>query len=319
MTELRPYRPGDEAGIRDLFAACHGRPLAEDLRAWRYSPPGGRPAVIEVGVDAGRVVAHLAAIPVVLRRGGRSLPAALWADLMVAPDHRNLDLFLDMAESNRRRCAAAGLSLLFAFPNDKSYPVLKRMLGWTAVEEIDALEAPLAALSVPAAPAAVRVQPAAAFGPEHDALWERLRPAGAWAAERGAERLDWRYARRPQGRYAAWDARAADGRLLGWAATKVFAGPDGTVGDVLDLWAEPGADAALWAAALARFRAEGAATVSAWALRGTAPFARYEAWGLAPRGPRTHFAARWTADDAPEPLPGRGTDWIVAKGDSDVF
>lgn len=312
MPSPRPYRPGDEAGIRALFATCHGRELSAETWRWRYA---GAP-VLEVAEDAGRIVAHVGALPVALERGGESMKAGLWVDLMVHPDYRNLQLFLDMAESNRARCAAAGMKALFAFPNDRSYPVMKRMLDWNALEEIDALEGAIDSLKSP--PSAAKIEDAASFGAEHDALWTRLRPADAWASARGAARLNWRFRERPGAGYLAWNARGADGRLLGWAAAKVFDGPQGRVGDVLDLWAEPGADDALWSAALARFRAEKIAIVSLWALRADPLHARARAWGLTPSGPRTHFAGRWTDSKTAEPFPDAAR-WRVAKGDSDVF
>lgn len=317
MAELRPSRPGDEQGIRELFAVCHGRPLAEDVWRWRYRGQEGKPAIVDVAVDAGRVVAHLGSLPVSLSRGREKVPAGLWVDLMVHPDYRNLTLFLDMAEANRRHCAEAGAELVFAFPNDRSYPVLKRMLGWQPVEEIDALEAPLAGLKEP--PAAPRIEPVSAFDLEYDALWRKLRPEGALAGERSSAWLTWRYRRRPGARYEAWRARNKEGRLAGFLAAKVFDGPDGRIGDVLDFWSEDESSPGLWSAALGSFRAAGVKTVSAWALKESPLFARYTEWGLAPRGPRTHFAGRWTSDDEKAPFPARGRDWRVSKGDSDVF
>jgi len=311
MPELRPYRPGDEQGICELFAATHGRPLPLELWRWRY----GTKSIINVAADAGRIVGHVGALPVRLTRGAESVAAGLWVDLMVHPDYRNLGLFLDMAEANHRLCAENGVRLVFAFPNDRSYPILKRMLGWNAIEEIDALEAPLSALAAAGSGAA----PLSAFGAEHAALWRRLAPADAFAPERTPDFLKWRYRERPGRTYFAWEARDAKGALRGWLAANVFDGPQGKIGDVLDLCAEPDAADAVWSAASAHFRSNGVRTVSAWALKGGPDFARYVAWGLTPNGPRTHFAGRWTSPEEKAPFPSQGPDWFVSKGDSDVF
>ncbi|HXS99799.1 MAG TPA: GNAT family N-acetyltransferase [Elusimicrobiota bacterium] len=317
MPELRPYRPGDEQGIRELFAVCHGRPLPDDLWRWRYHGQGGIPAVVDVAVDGGRVVAHLGCLPTTLSRGREDLQAGLWVDLMVHPDYRNLTLFLDMAEANRRHCAVAGMKIVWAFPNDRSYPVLKRMLGWQSIEELDALEAPLAELRpLPVPP---RIEAVSAFDLEYDALWRKLRPAEALGGERSSAWLTWRYRRRPGGRYEAWRARNKEGRLSGFIAVKTFDGPDGKIGDILDLWSELESYHALWSAALAHFQAAGVKTVSAWATKESPLFERFTDWGLAPRGSRTHFAGRWTSDDEKAPFPARSRDWSVSKGDSDVF
>lgn len=317
MPELRPYRPGDEQGICDLFSTCHGRPLPLDVWRWRYAPQNGTAPVIEVAVEAGRVVAHLGTLPVTLQRGEEALSAGLWVDLMVHPDSRNLSLFLDMAEANHRHCAEAGLRLVFAFPNDRSYPVLKRMLNWNTIEDIDALEAPLSELKP--IPAETNIRKVSDFTSEYDDLWRRLRPDGAFVGTKTSAWLSWRYRQRPAGRYEAWCARNENERLSGWLVAKFFDAPQGRIGDILDFCAEPDSFDALWSTALTHFKTSGVQTISSWALRGSPLFQRFVGWGLAPRGPRTHFAGRWTSPNELAPFPARGEDWRVSKGDSDIF
>jgi hypothetical protein len=318
MPEIRAYRAGDEDGIRRLFETCHRRPLDPDVWRWRYaSRPEGNPATA-VAIDAGKVVGHVSALPVRLERGASAVRAGLWVDLMVHPNHRNLTMFLDMAEENRRLCAAAGIELLYAFPNNNSFPVLKRMLDWKDAGDILALEGALASLRRPEA-AGVETRTVEAFGPEFDDLWARIRPNDRLCGARGAERLGWRYRRRPAARYPAWAARDGTGRLGGFVVVKTFDGPSGRIGDVLDLWAVPGpAAGGLLKAAFDFFEREKVATVSAWALEGTAQYAVLNTCGLKPGADRTHLAGRWTAQAGPE-FPARHADWSLFKGDSDVF
>jgi hypothetical protein len=319
MPEIRAYRVGDEAGIRRLFEICHKRPLDLDVWRWRYARgPEGSPVTM-VAVDGGELVGHVSALPVRLERGSRAVKAGLWVDLMIAPSHRNLTLFLDLADADRRRCAETGVELLFAFPNGKSFPVLKRMLGWVDGGDIVALEGALSSLRPPKA-AGPQAETLADFGAEFDELWSRLRPQGRLCGAREAERLNWRYRARPRSNYPAWSVRGAPGRLEGFLVAKVFDGPQGRVGDILDFWTEPkGPSAAsLLTAAFDHFKKENVATVSAWALEGTAQRAAFEACGLAPGADRTHFAGRWTAEREPG-FPARHADWSLFKGDSDVF
>ncbi|MDD5657244.1 MAG: GNAT family N-acetyltransferase [Elusimicrobia bacterium] len=317
--EIRPGLASDETGMRELFAACYGREFPAELWRWQYlgSPEG--PAIVDVAVSGGRVVGHLASLPVRLQRGGESLAAALWMDLMIHPGHRGLELFLDLAEFHRRRCAAAGRAVFFAFPNDRSYPLLRRMLDWRTIHEIDALEAPLSELPpAPASDGQCTVERCSRFGEEFDEFWERVRPSGALGARRDAARLSWRYHSKPGADYETWCARDGQGRLRGWLALKLFSSPGKKmIGDILDLWADSdGARTELWSRALRSFRARKADLVSAWALSGTALEKDFRSWGLSHRGPRTHFAGRWTSDRAGAAFP---SDWDVAKGDSDVF
>lgn len=318
MPEIRASRDGDENGIRRLFEACHRRPLDLDVWRWRYAPqPHGTP-VTDVAVDGGEVVGHVSALPALLERGGDAVKAGLWVDLMIDPAHRNLTLFLDMAEANRRRCAEAGVELLFAFPNGKSYPVLKRMLGWQDAGDIMALEGKLSLLTRLAGGS--RAERVETFGAEFDELWSRVRPKVRLCGARGAERLDWRYRGRPRSTYPAWSSRDASGRLEGFLVAKTFDGPEGRIGDILDFWFDPAAAASggLLHAAFDHFQKEKVATVSAWALEGSTQRAALLSCGLAPGTDRTHFAGRWTAETGPA-FPAQHADWSLFKGDSDVF
>lgn len=314
MPEIRPLQAGDENGIRRLFETCHGRPLAADVWAWRYEGA----AMTEVAVDQGEIVGHVSALPVRLERGAKSLKAGLWVDLMIAPAYRNLTLFLDMAEANRRHCAAQGVEILFAFPNGKSFPVLKRMLGWQDCGEIMALEGKLSTLlCMEGGP---EIEPIDSFGAEFDELWSRIKPKDRLCGERGSARLNWRYRARPGANYPAWAARSASGRLEGFLVAKTFDGPSGRIGDILDFWFDSSRFAAdsLLNAAADHFEEKNAALVSAWALEGTPQRAALENRGLKPGGDRTYFAGRWTADSG-SVFPARHLDWSLFKGDSDVF
>ena len=319
MPEIRAYRPGDEAGILRLFETCHRRPLELDVWRWRYAGRSEGSPVTSVAVDGGELVGHVSSLPVRLERGARPVKAGLWVDLMIEPKHRNLTLFLDLAEENRRRCAETGVELLFAFPNNNSFPVLKRMLGWQDAADILALEGSLASLQRPATVGS-KIETLDEFGAEFDALWTRLRPHDRLCGARGSAHLQWRYRGRPRTSYPAWSARDASGRVIGFLVAKIFAGPQGRIGDILDFWTEPEGPAAgnLLMAAFDHFKQENVATVSAWALEGTPQRAQLEACGLSPGADRTHFAGRWTAESGPD-FPARHADWSLFKGDSDVF
>ncbi len=319
MAELRAYRTGDEAGIRRLFELCHQRPLDADVWSWRYAArPEGAP-VTTIAEDDGKIVGHVSSLPVYLERGARAASSGMWVDLMVDPRHRNLTLFLDMAEANRRLCAERGVEILFAFPNGRSSPVLKRMLGWNDMGDILALESALGSVRRPEAVGA-RVSPIEFFNSEFDGAWNELRPEGRWCVRRDAQRLKWRYRDRPNARYLAWASHDANTRLNGWLAAKVFDGPQGRIGDILDLWSTPQgpAMAGLLNAVFNYFQNEKVAIVSAWALEGTPQRKALEDCGLRPHEDRTHLVGRWTAERGPD-FPSRHADWTLFKGDSDVF
>jgi hypothetical protein len=310
MPTVRAFRSGDEAGVCRLFEQVHRRPLPEAVWRWRYAPqPEGAP-VITVAEDGGAVVGHVASLPVTLQRGPDARRAGLWVDLMIAKEARGLDLFMELCEANRRACREAGWDLVFAFPNNNSFPLLKRMLDWRDIGDIRSLEGPLSALKEPAAAPA---REATGFEPELAALWEKTRPKDSWAVKRAPQRIAWRYRGRPGGDYRVWMVPGG-----GWLAAKTFNGPRGKVGDILELWADDAAAPALLSAALGYFREQVVETVSAWMPEHAPHHRRLLSLGLTPSGDITHFAARPTADAAAG-FPARREDWIVVKGDSDVF
>lgn len=311
---LRPAAPADGPGVRALFAATHGRELPDALWRWRYHGRPDAPSVCTVADDGG-VVAHVGALvsPADVPDGGLRL--ALWTDLMTHPARRDLGLFMDLAQANLDACRAAGVGLVYAFPNDRSYPLLKRLFGFKDLGDLPAYEGPLGGLRRPSGPPAAEARPSAA---ELDGFWRRVGPKDALTLRRDAAWVDWRLHRRPGPPYGVFYART-DGLLTGWAAAKVFEGPGARVGDVLELWAEvPEARNALVCALWDWFAARKADVVSAWAAPGDHRGSYYESLGLAPTGPKTHFVARELAP-AGKAFPGEPAYWRIGKGDSDVF
>lgn len=311
---LRAATAADGPGVRALFSATHKRELSDDVWRWRYHGRPDAPSVCTVADDGG-VAAHIGALRFPADALGGGLTAALWTDLMTHPAKRDLGLFMDLAQANLDACGAAGVSLVYAFPNDRSYPLLKRLLGFRDLGDLVAYESPLASLRRPDAAPASETRPAAA---ELDAFWKRVVPKDGLSLRRDAAWLDWRFYRRPGAPYAVFYART-DGGLSGWAAAKVFSGPEGRVGDVLELWSESSeARASLAAALLDWFSARKADVVSAWAAPGDALRSYYGGLGLTPAGPRTHFVARELAPAA-RAFPAEPAYWRIGKGDSDVF
>lgn len=310
---LRAAGPADGPGVAALFAATHARELPHELWRWRYHGRPEQPSVSSVADEGGRVVAHVGTLTSPADARGRGLRLGLWTDLMTHPERRDLGLFMDLAEANLASCRGAGLDLLYAFPNDRSFPLLKRLLGFLDLGDLKAYEAPLSALRRPDAAAALAGLPTAA---ELDAFWDRVRPEHGLALRRDAAWTDWRFTRRPGPAYRTFHVRDGS-RVAGWAAAKYFAA--GRVGDVLELWHEgPVAADALLAAAASWFRDQGAATVSAWAGPRDPKAAVWAAWGLEPRGPATHFVAK-ALTPAGEAFAADASFWRIGKGDSDVF
>lgn len=311
---LRAGTASDGPGVRALFAATHKRELSDEVWRWRYHGRPECPSVCTVADDGG-VFAHIGALISSADAPTGGLKLALWTDLMTHPEKRDLGLFVDLAQANLDALGASGVELVYAFPNDNSYRLIKRLFEFKDLGDLAAYEAPLRGLRRPDAAPTAEARPAAA---ELNAFWKRMVSKDALALRRDAAWLDWRFHRRPGAPYAVFYSRTG-GVLSGWAAAKVFEGPDGRVGDILELWSDsPEGRASLVAALLDWFAAGKAAVVSAWAAPGDERGSYYRSLGLAPTGPRTHFVARELAPSA-QAFPAEPAYWRIGKGDSDVY
>ena len=86
---VRPYREGDEKGIRDLFKTVFDRDMPPRLWKWKYVDHGlGTMAyVVE---DKRRIVAHYGAVPRRCVFFGKMVVSAVISDVMVHPAYRGV-------------------------------------------------------------------------------------------------------------------------------------------------------------------------------------------------------------------------------------
>src|SRR6266446_4774046 len=88
--DVRPYAPGDEAAILDLFARSFHAPRSLEHWLWKYaSDPWGWLHISEAWEDA-RLVAHYAGYPVPFVDGTEQLTAHQIGDTMTDPSIRHI-------------------------------------------------------------------------------------------------------------------------------------------------------------------------------------------------------------------------------------
>jgi GNAT superfamily N-acetyltransferase len=311
--ELRPYRPGDEHAICDLFGSVFGRDLPLGFWKWRYSDnPAGGPHV-ELAWDGDRLAAHYAASATRLALDGQAVDAALSMTTMTHSDYRGQGLFERLAERLYDRLSETGHALVFGFPNANSHRGFRKRLAWQTIYEIPTMT--LRAMERARAlesPAGVRE--VTEFGPEFDRLWDRLRqkqPIWTW---RDRRYLDWRYTRNPISSYRICAWHDAD-ELLGYCVVKTY---NDEVMDVVEFVAEeerlvPGL--AAWC--IAQANAAGLARIATW-IPATSPLrVQLESLGFAAEAPVTYFGARSFRDARTDVADHR--NWHFSMGDSDVY
>lgn len=86
--------------------------------------------------DGGDAAGVLGVLPWPVRFGDRVETAGQLADGATDPAHRDKGLFIALAERVRTLCADAGISFLFGFPNEKSYPVFMKKLGYEHSDDL---------------------------------------------------------------------------------------------------------------------------------------------------------------------------------------
>ncbi|MFO0982540.1 MAG: GNAT family N-acetyltransferase [Planctomycetota bacterium] len=280
--EIRPYRPGDEQGILQLFNIVFGEGdpafVPRTLAQWRWEyaeNPAGLHVTIAVD-PRGDVVAQYACLPYFAQLGGERVVAHQGVDSIAHPEHRRglkkEGVFLATAKAffaqwGRPDRVAFG----FGFPNKKVYRLGLRQLDYVPVA------APVPTLhrnlfqkpdddEVGGAELADQVIELAACDAAVDALWRRCQPDHQLALIRDAAYLRWRYLQCPYGPYRIHALPGADGSLRGLIATRQdWMGPP--IFAIAD-WLVPAADEAALARllrfAVARARAAGQQRVETW-------------------------------------------------------
>jgi len=260
-------RPALEAMYVDVF----GNQAAEESRArwrWQYDenphcPPEG--PEIWVAKQDGRVLGQYATMPVRLKVLDRVLAASWGMDVMVGPHLQRkgvgsrLFLYWDQQVE-----ASLGLGLSVS-----SYTLFKK-LNWEDVGPVPCLSAVVdvrallerriganVMVSAVLAPLAkifmwvvfprrrtknsklVEVSGAAApFGPDYDALWERVASAYDFIAERSALYLEWKYRKVPHVSYDIFEARKK-GVLSGYIVLRATERNGVKLALIVDLLADP--------------------------------------------------------------------------------
>lgn len=258
---------------------------------WLYelAPEGGAVTMLAVVAETGEPVGCGSILPRTTWLSGRRVRAGVLCDFAVVRAHRNAGAALTVQRALAGAGRAAGLQLVYGYPNQKSLAVFKRLgyevvgnvanwvkplrsgyrlrtmlpWGWLAKAAAVPVDLGLRALDAarglrtPRLPGAVEPVPDARV----DALWESARAGHALVGERSSSYLAWRYGRFPTLEHQSFlVARPGADRLSGYA---VFAVEDGRA-SVRDVLVAPGSGAAeaLLAGLTEHLRARGVQSIS---------------------------------------------------------
>jgi hypothetical protein len=320
----RPYRPGDEDGIRHLYRDVFHLEMSPQLWQWMYELNPAGAAVIIVLEHQGRLAGHYAVQPREFWLGGNRCTVGFAVGTMLRTEIRSIGALAEMAQQAYQMCRQRHYPWLYAFPNDQAHRVRCALLGWHALPEITEWDGPLPRFSSDVAgdvrtwrtmPDTLNFEPvvsAPAGGSTCNA--NRISPA------RAQEWLQWRYFDRPDSEYVLHtvvDQQAVNA----YAVTKRYTRDGMRYGHVLDWRVTPdGGDpmarllASVWSQ-LAEWEVQ---RVSCWA-RGQTVFSDYLAQaGLTMTGNKTNFCYLDLDDRLSEVL-SQPDAWQVEMADSDRY
>jgi len=314
MLDLRPFQPGDETAIIDLFSKAFKRPLPEGFWQWRFGHnPNGQP-ITELAWDGDVLAGHYTVSPIQLRVNGVDYAAALSGTTMTHPDYQGLKLFPILSERVYGRMTEVGMLMVMGFPNNFSHRIIVRDIAWTDIHEMPTFRKDFddgRALPTPS----LEVQPIEQFDARFDALWERVKDQNPVMVKRTAAYLNWRYVSNPSFKYTRL-ALVQNGDVLGYAVCKPY---QQELADLVDLLAvDDKAALELVIGVVEWAKGQGAKGLNMW-LNYTLPLHRtLEGFGFRNAEPITYFGGRITHPNLnPDVFSFR--NWHLMMGDSDVY
>ncbi len=351
----RPYRDGDEEGILELWRAVYPdrKYVREDWLAWwrwmyRDNPAGM--GVIALADHDGRIIAHTAEIPMMMKIGEGEALAAIGLDAMTHPGYRRQGTYAATVELRRQESQKRGIRAEYAFRSKYSYaypglsgkvgmfdaatlPKVFRPLDWAATLKTQTGNKLVLALG-PAAGGlltSVALRPAKArlpdgmtlsevdrFDDRFDQLWARVSPRYRSAVSRKKDYLNWRYVAVPDRHYTILTARDASA-VSGYAVFSC-ADADGTItGLIAEVVAETRpVEECLIEASVQRCREAKAALVWAARLASTSLAKAYRRQGFiaAPRSKTKLVTACAFSPELTAEMQKPGA-WFLQMGDSD--
>jgi GNAT superfamily N-acetyltransferase len=340
---VRPYQPGDEPALVDLFQRAYRRTISEAHFRWKLKALPAPAENVWLAVTDGGVIAQYASIPVRYRLPDREAVLMVGADVMTAPEYRRRGLFTALARVAYDAWRRAGVPFTLGLPNEQ-WGSRKAALGWTVLFSLQSLVRPLRPERILArrlrAPvvgrlrwpgelwnrwldrrsaAAIEVRPVSAAGPEFDRLWAAHGDAFRISPVRDAAWVRWRYLTAPAFDYRVLLAERA-GRAIGYAALRLDESGAARVGTIAEIFADPSDETAcraLLRRCVDALRSADVEQVVALAIPGTPHWRACRAAGFLPRHA---FTVEVSVFDAAVPMDvlRDPSHWSLAGGDFDV-
>ena len=238
---IRPYQPGDEGTLAELWTEAFGKPMTEER--WRWKAKGRLTPVENVGIAVSaddRPIFQFVGIPCPAIVLGAPRTVMVGADVVTAPAFRRRGVFPTTARRLFDSWREAGVALVLGLANDRwraqadalgyeRFFPLRRLVRLLRPERVLARRVRIPALADIRAvgrlwnrgwdrrmPAEIAVRPLASATPEIDAVWRLAAPHVQTSLVRDRAWVAWRYADCPYRTYHITLAQRA-GAPVGYA------------------------------------------------------------------------------------------------------
>ena len=266
--EVREYEPGDETQILQLCRRVLGLAPTPVEWHWRmFQNPAGRAlSLVTILKDSGRVVGHLAAVPIDLNVGGVIRKLFFLVDSVVDPAHQGRGIHAVLTMTSSQKVCDAFVGFLGGLPNMQAYgpnlkmggtqiftvPIYFKVLDWRAVVRTGLHSNFLARIAGFLSFQRTRplekstsftLEEVRRFDDKLDEFWGRVGQRFGISAMRTSNLLNWRYFDRPDSIYTVFSV-SADERWLGYVVLRLLEKWGLRLGTVVDLFFDPECKAA---------------------------------------------------------------------------
>ncbi len=342
---ILPLRPDTLPYYQSCFAA-HGSPRTAARITWQFLQPSlhlGEVAILH-DTTTDQAAAIYAAARAPMQVAGQAVGGAQSLDTLTDAAYRGRGLFVQLAHHVYAALAQQGTAVVYGFPNANSVHGFQSRLGWQLLGPVPFLLKPLRSRYftsripglgfMPDFPLPhrafqgrpqYRLQQAAHFPAEADALWAQFSQRIGVAVIRDQSYLQWRFIAKPDTSYTIVHAYGRDAAYLGFVVFTVQEKHGGRIGYIMELLydlAHPQAGQLLLQHAVAAIRQQQADCILSWCMAHAPNYQAYRQAGFfylpeRLRPVALHFGVR-TFTDALRPTTHDRRQWYISYADSDT-
>ena len=314
---FRPYQPGDEFHILDLFQLSFGKPMSEEYWRWRFESNPLNDILIELAWDGDTLAGHYAVSPVKLVVNEKEHLTALSMSTMTHPKYRGLSLFPFLAKSLYNHMKDLGYFMVWGFPNNLSHRGFVQNIGWKDIYEIPAFGADLDKIKLPRK-VPENVINLYAFDDRFDVFFQKYikDKKNTIIVKKNSEFLNWRFNENPDNSYYIL-GYIESGVLMGYAVYKKYHNNF----DIVDLLIAPDQNIGLdlVTAIISIAREKDIRHINMWLPLNHKLHRELERIGFINESPITYWGGclLYNRDTSRAPLDYR--NWYYTMADSDIY